>query len=444
MQKNLENKIKVLAQSLFNFLEQAYVPAFVIFFLAPGFYINPEVLTIFWVLRKLCLAIMVFAACMLLFKSLFDRDLRRNVIVCLTLHLALLIYGLLMSLQFGGYIYFDTFRHIEYLLASVVITILLSGYISSANNKFYHSDRQIWMIAVFIIIGMIYLLADGALVFTPLPMFLFASYDAVLEYSPETSSMLILSAIYFLFLAKGQNRSVKIALFCIVLLFFSLSLYAGSRGEVIVGLIVMSGILFRHFTIKESIVMCLTLLMIIFITANVNDIIGFIKKILFIADGKMNLQASPFVERMRSVATGEHFGNRDFLLKQSFLILFDNYNCALTGCGFNYFQLHYNYEFGMYPHNFIMEMIITYGLFLGLLILATAFCGLVASLTNNYSDKFLYFTCVFLLGVAAKSGTLISISEIPVLVYFSYLGFKNANIIGRKLKTYNFLNKKFN
>ena len=432
-----------LKRNLFCFLEQAYFPAFVIFFLAPGFYINPDVLNIFWVLRKLCLTVMFFAACMFLFKSLFDEALRRAIIFCLVLHLALLFYGGLMSFQFGGYIYFDTFRYIEYLLVSLVVTVLLCGYISN-ENTIVHSNRLIGIIALFIIIGTIYLFVMGAMTFAPIPIFFFESYDAVLEYSAETTSMLMLSAIYFLHLARGRDAYVKAALFFLVFLFFTLAIFAGSRGEVFVGWIVIAGILLRHFSIKQTVVVNAILMSIIFASANINELTSLFIKIELLNLTTTNVADSLFVQRMESVVGGEHFGNRDVLLKQSISILFDKPQCALTGCGFNFFQLYYNYEFGMYPHNFIMEMFVTYGLFFGLLILALAFCGLVTSLTNKHSDKLLYFVCVFLLGVGAKSGTLISISEIPVLVYFAYLGVQNFNIIGRKLKMLNFLNKKFN
>ena len=40
-------------------------------------------------------------------------------------------------------------------------------------------------------------------------------------------------------------------------------------------------------------------------------------------------------------------------------------DCALIGCGFNYFQVHFGFGPGGYPHNVFAELLITFGIPMG-------------------------------------------------------------------------------
>ena len=140
---------------------------------------------------------------------------------------------------------------------------------------------------------------------------------------------------------------------------------------------------------------------------------------------------------MSVVFDGEHFGNRDVLFVQSLDLLKSKFSCLFFGCGFNYFQVHYGYEFGMYPHNFILEMFITFGILVSIPILFLVLIGLLSEYINKPKLFFIYASSAYLLGIAFKSGTLISIYEFPIIIYFAFIGLKTVSTSNyiQKLKT---------
>ena len=116
------------------------------------------------------------------------------------------------------------------------------------------------------------------------------------------------------------------------------------------------------------------------------------------------------------------FGSRDILLGQSIDLLKEQTVCSVIGCGFNYFQVYYDYNFGLYPHNIFAELLITFGIFLGMILIIFILLGTAYGFFSFYSKNFFYWILLYYLGISLKSGSLISITSIPVILFFAYLG----------------------
>ena len=115
-------------------------------------------------------------------------------------------------------------------------------------------------------------------------------------------------------------------------------------------------------------------------------------------------------------------GVREILLSQSIDLLKEQTVCSVIGCGFNYFQVYYDYNFGMYPHNIFAELLITFGIFLGMILIIFILLGTAYGFFSFYSKNFFYWILLYYLGISLKSGSLIGITSIPVIIFFAYLG----------------------
>jgi O-antigen ligase len=118
--------------------------------------------------------------------------------------------------------------------------------------------------------------------------------------------------------------------------------------------------------------------------------------------------------------TGD-LGERDLLFEKSINLLADNMSCLVFGCGFNYFQYYFSYNFGLYPHNLVLEFIITFGIFPLLPIILMAFRGISIIIKENRVDKFLLYFTLYVFLVSLKSGSLISFMAIPVILFYSFI-----------------------
>jgi len=95
------------------------------------------------------------------------------------------------------------------------------------------------------------------------------------------------------------------------------------------------------------------------------------------------------------------------------------------GCGFNYFQVFHHYEYESYPHNIIMEFVITFGLLFSVPVVTGALLGMWRMSLSHEGKSFLFYCCLFLFGLSLTSGTLIYLTSIPTLLFFAYYFFCN-------------------
>ena len=155
----------------------------------------------------------------------------------------------------------------------------------------------------------------------------------------------------------------------LILVFFMLSLAGGSRGEVIVCLFTIVAILSR--SLKSFLLgsVCLG-----FVVIAMNLLIGDFER----------FEMFPTVWRLLYLIETSNLGSRDELLMQSLSLLVENPRCAIVGCGINYFQEYYSYDFGKYPHNWAAEFVVSFGLILFIAVIALAATFII----RNYNRVF--------------------------------------------------------
>jgi hypothetical protein len=123
----------------------------------------------------------------------------------------------------------------------------------------------------------------------------------------------------------------------------------------------------------------------------------------------------------RLVAGGGDLGDRDLLILQAVSLLLDQPACLLTGCGFSFFQHFFGYDLGMYPHNFIVEMVITVGIPATTLILVGTILGMAKDFRAHGGLTYVMVLFIYCAAVGLKSQSLLTNWPMTagLLYYFS-------------------------
>ena len=214
-------------------------------------------------------------------------------------------------------------------------------------------------------------------------------------YSQGVSNIFAVGIIAIVF--KITHESVplyfKIGLSVAALLFFSLALAGGGRGEI---------------------VFCLVTVMFMFSRSWKHLVIGGIALGLIFVVVMQLLENSemfaklPTISRFVYAYGNADLGGRDYFLDKSIELLGQEPSCLVTGCGLMFFQNYYHYEFGDYPHNWAIEFFITFGLVV-FVVLCVALLVFFVRHHKEFSlnDKFLCILSMYFFGIALKSGSLI-------------------------------------
>lgn len=324
--------------------------------------------------------------------------------------LLIISYGLLLSFLNGSF-YIAEYNIIDNLLIITLFTITLSMHKGAILSERYSK----YIFSVSLITFLITLSIGGFIIDYP-PRFVFEYYSSSINsfsdqvYSQGISKFYGLSAIISAFLwARSQKNSVKIFYGSLSILFLALSILGGARGDVVAAIAVVILIIFNASFLSFLAFTLITLIAIFNFpgTDSINDIV--------------------FFARMERLSTS--FGMRDILLDQAFYLLSQEKYCLFIGCGFGFFQAYYGYDVGVYPHNVPVEMVISLGLPITIIIFTAHFIGLKRYLKDNYQngDVFIYVYLYFFL-IFLKSDTFLS----SWILVASLAAFSSRALVGRR------------
>lgn len=310
----------------------------------------------------------------------------------LLLYLALVAYGIFMSVLNDA---IEMEKH--FLFINVLITIsgiFLFCYIDNSivNKKFFYKLTK--YIVWYVLIGFFVTIIIGGFEISFPPKFNF-EYQSQLEtetlYSQGISRFFGYGAIAAVFMYAISNSYIKkILLLILVLVFLTLSLLGGARGDSIAALLVIIG----YFIFKYKFKIFLFLVGIgIIVYLYFEDLLFFLENFIIF-------------NRLLVLMEGD-YGLRDILLRQALEIIFNNPLNLIIGGGFGFFQSYYGYEHGLYPHNFLIESVLVFGLPITLIIGILVISGLKVYISKKGVDLFVLMYIYSTL-IALKSGELLS------------------------------------
>ncbi|AXK42842.1 hypothetical protein [Erythrobacter aureus] len=276
----------------------------------------------------------------------------------------------------------------------VILSSSIAGvYYLTPAGKPIVSDRAVWMFICFALLILIYTVVEGGLLISGYPRFVYEvkNYEGnTISYSQGISKFFGLAAVFSAIILSRSMTSSHLRYLCVgfVGVFLALSLIGGGRGDFIFALLTSMLVLRKFYLAAFFFVLVL---------------IGFV----YSSAVDETLSAySVLVGRF--AAFSYSLGMRDTLLIDSFKLLFDNINCFTIGCGIGYFQSYYHYPMALYPHNVVIEMLISFGLVTTAALVLLAVSGQKRVRERHGRSPNFEFMMVFFLLISVKSGTILT------------------------------------
>lgn len=341
---------------------------------------NTASLTVFPILRAglLALAVAFFAL------YHFRGKARNSYTTSLFLTIFLYTYGLFMTTVQGS-----SSHSFAYFFQSFLIVILGTFFYSvctEGENRSKVAINQIW----FAILILAFLAITGAIVFDFPPYFVYDIYveGGQVTYNQGTSSFFGIAALSSLFLLKeSAGRAHQSAMLVLFFVFVLISLLGGGRGEILFLLVASVHITF-HSGLRGIVLGLVAILLIatFFTFADLS----------FLDDLEI-------YKRFLVIFLNSDYGLRDVLFSQAIDLLLNDNRCFFFGCGFGAFQSHYQYPPELYPHNILLEALLTWGVPITALVIILFFIGLVRGRSAGALNYFGFYSVL----VGMKSGDIL-------------------------------------
>ncbi|MFM1913984.1 MAG: hypothetical protein RIR51_1837 [Bacteroidota bacterium] len=297
-----------------------------------------------------------------------------------------LAYGFIFAKVNGGSILIDQ-SNWNYLIFPNLCGVIIFSYSRIYSNL----NFVIFSFFIFQILGFILIYYFNGIDFTTFPKFRLTYFNTDTLYSQGLSKFFgifsIISLVYFL---KTTSKFLRLIFILGTIFGIFLFLLGGARGESFFGVLVISLILFIKFRIK----------FIMFIIPSGIIIYSFF-------NFPQYLDNFILYSRITQVVEGD-YGDRDLLFANAINLIKSDWVLLLFGKGFAYFQNYYNYSFGNYPHNYILEFIITFGILPTFIFLWLCFKDFPQFMEKIKSFDLVTFLLLYLFLVDMKSGTLIT------------------------------------
>jgi hypothetical protein len=346
---------------------------------------------------RLVLLIIVFILTII---SLFKININNQLLVQILLLCFLIIYGIFLN--FANVTNYDLQIDKEDIIL-LLFSFLLTYFLLKINNYKELNNYNHIIFYLFLVLTLIFLTLDG---------YNFDNYTYGFEteiyqnkiitpqYRQELTKIFFLASFTSLYLYKEVNIKKNPIMFFwyfaafIFFLFFAFQ--GGARGETFFGSLILLCILLGNIKKNFKIVLIFFFLIILIGNINFEDLLVFRRlKVLF--DG--------------------NFGLRDELIKLSLNLLYNEPKCLILGCGFSFFQDYYGFNYGMYPHNVILEFVITYGLLISIVIFSLVFIGLKNIIFSKSKILLIDIFVIYFFFIMLKSGTLILPTNFPIIFY---------------------------
>lgn len=306
-------------------------------------------------------------------------------IKCTALALALYLFGIAVSsLTSPGIWPPDD-------VASMLAVSAVGALLASSREQFFSSQNSAWVIIAIVGAYLAITVLSGGLVIDGLARYKFEvlneyGVQQFTAYSQGVSKLMSVAAIPCIYYALNSDKTQLRLTFAVAgLLFASQSFFGGARGEFIGLVLVVLMIM-----LKKSRLLLFAVSMGTF----------FLLTILPLGDYGGLVQ----IDRLIALWQDDTLGGRRQLFADALTILQEEPSCLVVGCGFQYFQAFWYLPFSAYPHNYILDLLISVGLPLTALIYTIYATGTLR-LLNQPANVPCAYIMVYLFIVSMKSGS---------------------------------------
>lgn len=317
-----------------------------------------------------------------------------------------LLWGVALSLPFGGYIFFyETPILLAFLLVSMIYGLSIHSLVHNLNDRKSNNPYVDKVLSAYFLISPVVATYLGGISWAIPPRIIFDFGEAIeRSYSQGFSGFYSAAAVFFFCKADNQALIWKPVFWILTILFIVLSAVGGARGDFVAGIIAIVLYIVRNPKLGNllfSSLLVLTTFMVAIKTELADKIIVY--------------------QRLIGLTNGD-FGMRDTLAAQAFDLLDGNAICMAVGCGFNYFQTYWGYDFGLYPHNSILESILTFGVLIGGGLSLLSLVGVAGSYFGWGARNPLFYLLLVQYIIILKSGSLLDFRSLALILIFAFVG----------------------
>jgi len=305
----------------------------------------------------------------------------------LTLLIILLCYALGTFLGLDSITHYGVEQDIIISFALVTVGAMYFIHADAEEAQYIVAKYFFWTSLAIVLI----LLATGGIVFDPIPGFVIeiTSRDGdYLRYSQGISKFFGMACITSIWMLTRSNERVwGLFLLMTSFLFLILSFLGGGRGDILAAAVISSLILIS----KSRRSFLLLFLIVVVLIAVVSWAVG---------EFGDDIVA---IRRFAVIVERGGLGERDFLFDRAFELILNESHCFIRGCGFLFFQFFYGDLASKYPHNVLLESIVTWGFFMTLLLTFLFSIGVC----KNARSGVVFWWGLFFVLVGMKSGDVV-------------------------------------
>jgi len=331
-------------------------------------------------------------------------------------HVLLSCVFLLLMNWYGLFRGIENLAHVNYLPRLATSTlIVLTGAVYFGASQSEHAQLSVARYFILSCIAwVLFLIFTGGFEIGAIPRFNFEIYaksGKAIIYSQGISKFFGLATIACIWVAfKSHSRQERMVVYLLSIMFFLLSFIGGGRGDFLALVTVIAVMLFSHNW--RSMIAALIFSIVIYLF--------FVEYVPRLSDDFVAAR------RLAVVLNGSSFGLRDILITESLNVILNEPSCTIFGCGFVYFQQYYSYPYGIYPHNILLEAVITWGGPLVLIFIMLFTFGFLKCGRANFLSWMGFFFVI----IGMKSGNVID--SWFLLSFFSFYSGVGLSMIFRR------------
>lgn len=234
-------------------------------------------------------------------------------------------------------------------LFNMAVVIFAGSFVICSDDRPFSRTLSAWTLIGLALLYLALTFATGGLVLEVIPTYIYEVFDEFgqqqyVVYSQGVSKLFALVAIpCFFFAARSTHEALKWTLYGVGLIFVTQSFIGGARGEFLALAVCLVLVLMRRNKMAFFIIMMLIFALLSIMPQVPGDDVVIINRFLHLWQD-------------------ETLGGRSELFADAIQILRERPQCAILGCGLQYFQDFWGIPGTAYPHNYVLDLFIVYGI----------------------------------------------------------------------------------